>query len=70
MSRQTRNYNEDTVVAQLNKKADLNVNQQTRTIQELEPPYSRRDVGIKSRGKIDFLCGYKDYSHFYVKKFY
>lgn len=68
-----RNYNESTVVDDLNKKSDLRV--RNGQIMELKTnptkggTPSRGDVGIKAKGKIDFLCNFKGYVHFYVDKF-
>ena len=70
----SRNYDERKVVDDLNKKADLRV--KNGQIQELkrfpvgkDSTPARGDVGIKSKGKIDFLCKQHDYVHFYVNKF-
>lgn len=68
-------YDEHTVVDDLNRKHDLRV--RNGQIQELKTHpadiqgamHARGDVGIKSKGKIDFLCNYKDYVHYYVDKF-
>lgn len=70
----SRNYTEQQVVEALNKKMDLRV--RNGQIQELKThpigkgsTPAKGDVGIKSRGKIDFLTRYLDYTHFYVDKF-
>lgn len=61
----SRNYDEQKVVADLNKKSDIRIaNGQVRELSK-----GKGDVGIKSRGKIDFLTKYLDYTHFYVEKF-
>jgi len=60
-----RNYTERDVIDALNRKVDLRV--QNGQIRELIS--GKGDVGIKSRGKIDFLVNYLDYVHFYVEKF-
>lgn len=60
-----RGYQEDDVVQSLRRKADLRV--VGRQIQELKK--GKGDVGIKSRGKIDFLVKYRGYSHFLVDDF-
>ncbi len=55
------NYDEQTVVAQLNKKADIQIDSDSSAIQIIKEPHGRGDIGIKSKGKIDFLtnhCGY------------
>lgn len=73
MSRQTRNYEEDAVVYQLNRKADINIT--GKQIAELKRfpgeggQQAKGDIGIKAKGKIDFLVNYCHYSHFYVSKF-
>lgn len=64
----TRNYSEYEVVDQLNKKADIRITGST--IQILYGNASKGDVGIKSKGKIDFLIHYCGYRKTYVKKFY
>lgn len=60
-------FEETKVVIDLNKKADLRV--EGGQIKEMLPPHSKGDVGIKSRGKIDFLIKYKNYTYMYVSKF-
>lgn len=66
-------YVEWRVVDQLNKKHDLRV--KGKQIMELmnNPGKggtpSKGDVGIKSKGKIDFLVNYCNYTHFFVPKF-
>ena len=60
-------FEETQVVIDLNKKLDLRV--EGGQIKEMLPPHSKGDVGIKSRGKIDFLTKYRGYTHFYVSKF-
>lgn len=62
-----KDYVEHQVVQGLEKKHDLRV--VGNTIQELLPPASKGDVGIKSRGKIDFLKKYRGYRYEYVKEF-
>lgn len=69
----SRNYNEAQVVDALNKKHDLKV--KNGQIMELKThpgkggTPSKGDVGIKSKGKIDFLTRYCDFTHFFVEKF-
>lgn len=65
MERQNRGYQEDKVVAQINRKADINVN--GRQIQEIIG--GKGDVGIGTKGKIDFLVNYCGFIHIYVAKF-
>lgn len=68
-----KDYLENEVVTQLKKKSDLRII--GKQIQELmrDPPeggtLSKGDVGIGSRGKIDFLVKYCGYAHFHVVKF-
>jgi len=63
--RKVRDYVEHEVVAQLRKKADLDI--VGKQIQENNGPSCKGDVGIKSRGKIDFLIKYCGYTHFFVQ---
>lgn len=58
---------EHEVVKSLNKKHDIGIF--GTKIMELQPPYSKGDVGIKSRGKIDFLRKYLGYTHIWVDEF-
>lgn len=66
-------YDEEQVVADLNRKHDIHI--QGKQIMELTNNpgkggmHSRGDVGIRSKGKIDFLVHYRHYSHFYVASF-
>lgn len=62
-----KDYNEHQVVMELGRKADLRI--QGRQIQHLNGTSSKGDVGIKSKGKIDFLVRYCGYSHYFVKSF-
>lgn len=68
-----KNYDEATVVDSLNRKHDLKANHYKKTIQELKTnssgTQSKGDVGIKTKGKIDFLVNYKGWNHFFVNKF-
>lgn len=63
--RTTKNYSEDQVVQQLNKKADIRI--VGKQIQELKE--GKGDVGNGSKGKIDFLIKYCGYIHMFVKDF-
>lgn len=65
--RKVKNYLEHEVVAQLRKKPDLNII--GKQIQENSGDSCKGSVGIKSRGKIDFLVKYCGYNHFYVEDF-
>ncbi len=62
-----KDYLDYQVAEQLGKKHDLRI--VGNTIQELLPPASKGDVGIKSRGKMDFLRKYRGFRHLYVKDF-
>jgi hypothetical protein len=63
MKRQDRGYSEDRVVADLSRKGDILIPRGSREIRILWGQGSKGDVGIKSRGKIDFLVK----NHGYVK---
>lgn len=58
-------YTEDQVVRQLKRKADIRI--VGKQIQELRE--GKGDVGIGSRGKIDYLLKQHNYIHFFVQKF-
>lgn len=58
MSRKTANYNQETVVAQLNKKNDVFIPSEENVIYIKREPAASHDIGIKSKGKIDFLLHY------------
>lgn len=62
-----KDYVEHEVTALLEKKHDLRI--VGNTIQEILPPASKGDVGIRSRGKIDFLKKYRGYRHVWVTEF-
>jgi hypothetical protein len=62
-----RNYSEASVVDQLDRKADIRI--QGKDIQIQYGESSRGDVGIKAKGKIDFLVNYCGYHKREVKKF-
>lgn len=62
-----KNYKEYDVVAQLSKKSDISIN--GRIIQILSGKGAKGDIGIKSRGKIDFLIHYCGYMKTNVTKF-
>lgn len=68
-----KDYIEEKVVDQLKKKSDLRIN--GKQIMELmnEPgpkgTSSKGDVGIHTKGKIDFLTKYCHYVHFHVSSF-
>jgi len=65
MERKTRGYTEDEVLAKLKRKSDLRV--VGKQIQELKE--GKGDVGIGTKGKIDFLVNYCGYIHIYVNDF-
>lgn len=60
MKPQTRNYNEHEVVKSLNKKNDVFVNDKTNNVFVLSSS-GKGDIGIKAKGKIDFLRNYCKY---------
>lgn len=60
-------YVEYKVVEQLNRKSDLQVS--NRQIREVVGKEAKGDVGIKARGKIDFLTNYCEYTYFTVDTF-
>lgn len=62
-----KDYVEHQVIETLERKHDLRI--VGNTIQELNPPAAKGDVGIGSRGKMDFLTKYKGFRHIYVKDF-
>lgn len=69
-----RDYQEHEVVAQLRRKADLDIDgkiirELRRFAEEKDSHPAKGDVGIKSKGKIDFLVKYCGYTHYYVNKF-
>jgi len=55
------------VLYELRKKSDIRVN--GFQIQELKREKSKGDVGIKTKGKIDFLCKYHNFTHIFVSEF-
>jgi hypothetical protein len=66
-------YNEEDVLKQLERKHDLRIyGKQIRELKR-EPGIggttAKGDVGIKTRGKIDFLTNYRGYTHIYVSDF-
>lgn len=65
--RKVRDYVEHEVVAQLRRKQDLQII--GKQIQENTDSHAKGDVGIRARGKIDFLVNYCGYSHMFVKGF-
>lgn len=62
-------YDEDTVVRQLSQKHDVRVNMVTGTIEILRDPYGKSDIGIKSKGKIDYLVNFRGFKVFFTSKF-
>lgn len=62
-----KSYDELTVVKQLSRKHDLQIT--NRQIRELSGNMAKGDVGIHSRGKIDYLTNYCGYVHFFVPRF-
>jgi hypothetical protein len=64
-----RNYQESEVVQQLNQKSDILIPRDTKKIFMLHGVQARGDVGIKSRGKVDFLHTYHGYTPLWVTSF-
>lgn len=62
----TRNYQEHEVIKSLSQKRDLILNVGTKNIQMFYGIRSVGDVGIKSKGKIDFLTKYCGWTRTYV----
>lgn len=60
----TRNYNEYEVVKSLSKKNDLFIDTRKRVVYHLKE--GKGDVGVGSKGKIDYLCNYQDYHEIFV----
>lgn len=60
-------YTEDKVLSDFRRKHDLNIH--GHAIQQLSGPHAKGDVGIKTKGKIDFLTNYCGYAHYYVDSF-
>jgi hypothetical protein len=60
-------FTEEQVLADLRRKSDIRVT--GKQIQELKREKSKGDVGIKTKGKIDFLCGHHSYTHIFVTEF-
>ncbi len=65
----SKEYQEHEVVVQLNKKHDIQINPNSIQIQILKGSGAKNDVGIKSKGKIDFLTNYRGYHVSSVTKF-
>lgn len=56
-----RYYNESEVVSSLNKKHDIMIPLESKEVRVLTGKSASNDLGIKAKGKIDFLhyfCGY------------
>lgn len=62
-------YDEDQVVRQLNLKQDIRIDSQQGVITILMMPHAKCDIGIKSKGKIDFLVHHRNYQLFWTQKF-
>lgn len=63
----TRNYVEHEVVASLKKKHDIQIS--NKNVMVLVGSNAKNDIGIMSKGKIDFLQKYCGYSVITVRKF-
>jgi hypothetical protein len=64
-----KNYDEATVIKQLSMKHDIRINPNNGVISILRDPKGKSDLGIKSKGKIDFLVNHKGYTTFFTDKF-
>lgn len=62
-------YDEATVIKQLSQKHDLRINTNNGSIFILIGPSAKCDIGIKSKGKIDFLTGHRGYHINWTTKF-
>ena len=62
-------YDERSVVEQLKKKHDINIVSNIKRIEILQEPRAKKDIGIKSKGKLDFLTKYCGYHIAMVEKF-
>lgn len=62
-------YEEQTVLAQLAKKHDINIPRGGKNIQLLFGNMAKGDIGIKTRGKLDFLTNYCGYVASWTTKF-
>lgn len=62
-----KNYIESEVVRSLSKKSDISISQGQKQIVENWGPSAKGDVGIKSKGKINFLVNYCGYVHSFKK---
>lgn len=62
-------YDEETVVRQLQQKHDIRIDTQQGMISCLLMPWAKGDIGIKSKGKIDFLINHRDYKIQFTPKF-
>lgn len=69
-------YTEGQVVQDLRKKHDLDVDPNRKIIRELkrnsagkESIPAKGDVGIRSKGKIDYLTRYMGWTHYFVNSF-
>lgn len=60
-------FNEYDLVARLQRKNDIRI--EGTVIKELTREKSKGDVGIKSKGYIDFLTKHRGYTHYYVTGF-
>lgn len=64
-----KNYSEDIIVKQLSAKHDIRINSTNGTVNILKMPYAKCDIGIKSKGKIDFLVNHIGYHLNWTDKF-
>ena len=62
-----KNYEEQAVVNKLNEKQDISI--RGKVIECMKMPHAKCDVGIHSKGKIDFLTNHCGYTLNFVTKF-
>lgn len=64
-----KNYQEERVVADLQRKHDLEFREKNITQLRHNAKTAKGDVGHRANGKIDFLVNFCGYNHHYVPKF-
>lgn len=62
-------YDEEQVVKQLSQKHDVRIDRNQGVITALLMPWAKGDLGIKSKGKIDFLVNHRGYRIEWTSKF-
>ena len=64
-----RHYNESEVINALSKKHDVFIPAESKEVRVLKGHSASNDIGIKSKGKIDFLLHYCGYILVFVTTF-